>query len=78
MTDLKKLTKLLDQWGVVYEEREKSLPPAGSVAAGNDLAPWLRAISIGTHGPKQVGYGGFVAEFYFDDDEGFVKVGVWE
>ena len=78
MTDVSTLKLLLDRWGVAFEEREKSEPLAGSVAIGKDLTPWLRAITIGTDGEKNIGYNGFVCEFYFDDDDDFVKVGVWE
>jgi hypothetical protein len=69
MSDLRDLTSLLDRFGVEYYDR----PHAG---VGYDHPE--RAIVIETDGPRNVGYVGFVAEFYFDDDERFVKVGVWE
>jgi hypothetical protein len=76
MTDLQELTALLDRWGVAYKDRPKSEReiPVGDV----DPTPWMRSLSIGTDGEKNIGYGGFVCEFYFDDEEEFVKVGVWE
>ena len=77
MTDLKKLTKLLDGFGVEYEDLPRDVLEPG-FPPPEDPTPWLRRLVIGTDGEKNIGYGGFVCEFYFDDDERFVKVGVWE
>jgi hypothetical protein len=77
MSDLKDLKDLLDRFGLGYEDRPRSVVEPG-FPPPEDPTPWLRRLVIGTDGEKNLGYGGFVCEFYFDDDEQFVKVGVWE
>ena len=74
MRDIDTLKRMLDAWGVEYEEKAAGKPSSNAV----DPTPWMWRISIGTDGKKNIGYGGFVCEFYFDDDGMFQKVGVWE
>ena len=63
ITDKEKLTNLLSEFGLDYSEKHYKYN-----------AIILEANSC----DKLVGYGGFVCEFYFDDNGKFIEAGVWE
>jgi hypothetical protein len=91
VTDLDVLRAMLGRAGVIFtEERRTPDPahpyladvPAGTtleVEEGRDLdAEDDHAVAAGPPRPRNYGYSGFSAEFYFDEDGALVGVGAWE
>jgi hypothetical protein len=90
-TDLDVLRAMLSRAGVIYtQERRTQDPahpyladvPAGTtleVEEGRDLsAEGDDAPAVAPSRPRNYGYAGFSAEFYFDEHGALVGVGAWE
>lgn len=75
MTDLEKLTELLDSWGVPYRtELGEAVTYDGTKIAGE-------SVTVGGWGhdsPKVTGYPGFFMMFMFSQAGGFMMMGAWE
>lgn len=71
MTDLDKLKSLLDEWGTPYIEDTEDGETAVILEADSQYQ------DIPGKG-KVVGYGSFVTHFTFDENGGFLHVGIWE
>jgi hypothetical protein len=67
VTDLEKLTSLLDEWEVPYHRLQSG------IAVGDYLYPQKAESS-----PKVVGYPGFYTAFHFAPDGTFIEMGAWE
>ena len=66
-TDLKKLTRAFDALGIGYRQESRY---------GSPDSPMI--VLLAREGAKVVGYSGFAAEFYFNEDGSFDEVGIWE
>ena len=71
MTDEQAFIEMCERFGIVLAPSEhKELEGLPEIAS---------AWTIKAHnGPKQVGYCGFISDWYFDADGKFVRVGNWE
>jgi hypothetical protein len=73
MTDKIRTKELFEHLGIAYNYHLNEY---------KHLAGWEHIESVITIAPdktgKVVGYSGCMAEFYFDKDDGFVQVGIWE
>lgn len=91
LTDLDVLRAMLNRAGVVFTEERRTHDPAHpylpdvpggitleveegrEVYAGDD-----DGVAIGPPRPRNYGYSGFSAEFYFDEHGALFGVGAWE
>lgn len=68
MTDLRKLTQLLDEFGVGYQVFDQ-----GNGHAANPIE-----VRCSQGATKVSGYREFETSFEFDENEKFVQMGAWE
>jgi hypothetical protein len=71
VTDRDKLKSLLDEWGVPYSEDVETGLPVIILEADSQYqnVPGRNKIA---------GYASFVTHFTFDENGGFLHVGIWE
>ena len=72
MTDREELKVLFDRWKVKYREETRDLKEGeGKYVVILEVPGYDDRTTV-------IGYGGFVTEFYFDDEDKFLSVGLWE
>lgn len=68
MSDKKRLTELLDSFGLKYSETSNDQVIVVTLTKGDDSE----------QDDKIQGYGGFYTEFIFNADESFLNMAIWE
>ena len=71
MTDQQKLIALLTEWGVEFNITARLSHECYKFGSGITIS-----CVAGTN--KVSGYGGFITDFIFDENEKFVEMGAWE
>lgn len=76
MTDYNKLKQLLSEFGIGFIE--EPLTETKFYQANDVKIKFIKTIRLEVGNEKIDGYSGFSSEFYFDEHDKFIEVGIWE